>query len=63
MFVGTRDEGCQFALDATEVKKTPNCEETPPVSSGKWSLLHLQLLGKESWDKAVPGLWYEADWE
>lgn len=33
MFVGSRDEGCQFALDATEVK-TPNCEGTPPVGKG-----------------------------
>lgn len=34
MFVGSRDEGCQFVLDATEVKKTPNCEGTPPVGKG-----------------------------
>lgn len=33
MFVGSRDEGCQFALDATEVD-TPNCEETPTVGRG-----------------------------
>lgn len=55
MFVGSRDEGCQFALDTTEVK-TPNSEETPPVGKGDFCM-------PSYWDKAVPGLWYEAGWE
>lgn len=37
MFVGSRDEGCQFALDITEVK-TPNSEETPPAGKGDFCI-------------------------